>query len=176
MKPLFRNFIVFGNGILGNLTKNFWRKSTAITICWYPCYWHITELKLSALQTNSSPIIVICPWRDVARQVPEPRLLVGTRKNALSFKGVGRTTGFVPLPTDKQLEVEGGGSMGKAARKECIRARSRSMVNGVRKLTRLHSFSGSVPRWAHDVWSSLVRSFVYSFRYRPPGPGSSKPD
>ena len=36
---------------------------------------------------------------------------------------------------------------GTKSKREGIRARSRSMVNGVRKLTRLHSFSGSVPRY-----------------------------
>ena len=36
---------------------------------------------------------------------------------------------------------------GTKCKREGIRARSRSMVNGVRKLTRLHSFSGSVPRY-----------------------------
>ena len=36
---------------------------------------------------------------------------------------------------------------GTKGKREGIRARSRSMVNGVRKLTRLHSFSGSVPRY-----------------------------
>ncbi|EDO46133.1 predicted protein, partial [Nematostella vectensis] len=50
--------------------------------------------------------------------------------------------------TDKQLEVETAQSKTK---RDCIRARSRSMVNGVRKLTRLHSFSGSVPRFGVEV-------------------------
>ncbi|KAJ7375544.1 Pde-4p, partial [Desmophyllum pertusum] len=45
--------------------------------------------------------------------------------------------------TDKQLEVDA--IPGTKSKREGIRARSRSMVNGVRKLTRLHSFSGSVP-------------------------------
>lgn len=45
---------------------------------------------------------------------------------------------------DKQLEVDA--VPGTKSKREGIRARSRSMVNGVRKLTRLHSFSGSVPR------------------------------
>ncbi|XP_032218753.2 cAMP-specific 3',5'-cyclic phosphodiesterase 4C isoform X3 [Nematostella vectensis] len=49
---------------------------------------------------------------------------------------------------DKQLEVETAQSKTK---RDCIRARSRSMVNGVRKLTRLHSFSGSVPRFGVEV-------------------------
>jgi len=48
--------------------------------------------------------------------------------------------------TDKQLEIPADTNQSKP-RKDCIRARSRSMVNGVRKLTRLHSFSGTVPRY-----------------------------
>lgn len=51
--------------------------------------------------------------------------------------------------TDKQLEVDA--LPGTKSKREGIRARSRSMVNGVRKLTRLHSFSGSVPRFGVEV-------------------------
>ena len=51
---------------------------------------------------------------------------------------------FLHFTTDKQLEVDT--VAGTKSKREGIRARSRSMVNGVRKLTRLHSFSGSVPR------------------------------
>ncbi|XP_020606542.1 cAMP-specific 3',5'-cyclic phosphodiesterase 4C-like isoform X1 [Orbicella faveolata] len=51
--------------------------------------------------------------------------------------------------TDKQLEVDT--VAGTKSKREGIRARSRSMVNGVRKLTRLHSFSGSVPRFGVEV-------------------------
>ena len=51
---------------------------------------------------------------------------------------------FSHFVTDKQLEVDT--VAGTKSKREGIRARSRSMVNGVRKLTRLHSFSGSVPR------------------------------
>ncbi|CAH3174151.1 unnamed protein product [Porites evermanni] len=51
--------------------------------------------------------------------------------------------------TDKQLEVDA--VPGTKCKREGIRARSRSMVNGVRKLTRLHSFSGSVPRFGVEV-------------------------
>ena len=51
--------------------------------------------------------------------------------------------GFVII--DKQLEVDA--VPGTKTKSQGIRARSRSMVNGVRKLTRLHSFSGSVPRY-----------------------------
>ncbi|XP_067028272.1 3',5'-cyclic-AMP phosphodiesterase 4C-like isoform X2 [Acropora muricata] len=51
--------------------------------------------------------------------------------------------------TDKQLEVDA--VPGTKSKREGIRARSRSMVNGVRKLTRLHSFSGSVPRFGVEV-------------------------
>ena len=50
------------------------------------------------------------------------------------------------LIIDKQLEVDA--VPGTKSKREGIRARSRSMVNGVRKLTRLHSFSGSVPRYS----------------------------
>ena len=49
---------------------------------------------------------------------------------------------------DKQLEVDA--LPGTKSKREGIRARSRSMVNGVRKLTRLHSFSGSVPRYVPE--------------------------
>ncbi|KXJ18091.1 cAMP-specific 3',5'-cyclic phosphodiesterase 4D [Exaiptasia diaphana] len=52
--------------------------------------------------------------------------------------------------TDKQLEIPADPNQSKT-RKDCIRARSRSMVNGVRKLTRLHSFSGTVPRFGVEV-------------------------
>lgn len=50
------------------------------------------------------------------------------------------------VTVDKQLEVDA--VPGTKCKREGIRARSRSMVNGVRKLTRLHSFSGSVPRYS----------------------------
>ena len=39
-KPLIRNFIVSGNGILGKLTTKFGCKSAAITMCWYTSLQH----------------------------------------------------------------------------------------------------------------------------------------
>ena len=62
------------------------------------------------------------------------------------------------LIIDKQLEVDA--VPGTKSKREGIRARSRSMVNGVRKLTRLHSFSGSVPRYSYTFCKTLFFTVV----------------
>lgn len=60
---------------------------------------------------------------------------------------------------------------GTKCKREGIRARSRSMVNGVRKLTRLHSFSGSVPRYVVEgrgggggILGSIVTNYTTADR------------
>ena len=102
-KPLIHIFIVYGNGVLGKLTKNFRCKSAAITICWYTRYMYRVCHSLSNVQLkNASFVFLTC-------RSSSPAKYYTTHENVQPYETLNVQKVLLVLPAPKKFNAHSRG-------------------------------------------------------------------